>query len=165
VEGLIAVVVVHFRFSQFRRHDFSINKYFVVNPQIGSKVMKTQCTVALSMLAGAALGAAAIQTLHAQAKPPVYYIAENDVTNPDAYAKEYIPRVRALSKASGGRYIAAGKATSFEGEPPKSRVVVLAFDSMQQIEAYRNSAEFKEARKIGDKYAKFRTFAVEGVSQ
>lgn len=31
--------------------------------------MKTQYTVALSMIAGAALGAAAIQGLHAQAKP------------------------------------------------------------------------------------------------
>ena len=38
--------------------------------------MKTRYTVALSMIAGAALGAAAIQGLHAQAKPPVYAVAE-----------------------------------------------------------------------------------------
>ena len=38
--------------------------------------MKTYYTVGLSMLAGAALGAGAIQALHAQAKPPVYYVAE-----------------------------------------------------------------------------------------
>jgi hypothetical protein len=31
--------------------------------------MKTRYTVALSMLAGATLGAAAVQGLHAQAKP------------------------------------------------------------------------------------------------
>jgi len=50
------------------------------------ELMKTYCTVALSMLAGAALGGAAIQALHAQGKPPVYYVAKIDVTNPDAYS-------------------------------------------------------------------------------
>jgi hypothetical protein len=53
--------------------------------------MKTRFTVTLSILAGAALGAAAVQGLHAQAKPPIYYVAEIDVTNPDAYGKENMP--------------------------------------------------------------------------
>jgi uncharacterized protein (DUF1330 family) len=105
------------------------------------------------------------QGLHAQCKPPVYYVGENDVTDPDGYAKEYIPRARELIIAGGGRYVAAGKATSLEGEPPKSRIVVLAFDSMEKIQAWRNSAAFKEHRKIGDKYAKFRSYAVDGVPQ
>jgi hypothetical protein len=39
--------------------------------------MKTYYTVALSMFAGAALGAAAIQGLQAQAKPPVYTVTGN----------------------------------------------------------------------------------------
>ena len=42
--------------------------------------MKTKYTVALSMLAGMAIGAVVIQSLHAQAKPPVYMIALNEVT-------------------------------------------------------------------------------------
>ena len=46
--------------------------------------MKTKYTVALSMLAGAMLGAAAIQGLHAQTKPPIYYVAEIDTANLDA---------------------------------------------------------------------------------
>jgi hypothetical protein len=37
--------------------------------------MKTHYTIALSLLAGGALGAGAIQALHAQATPPVYVIA------------------------------------------------------------------------------------------
>jgi len=46
------------------------------------------------MLAGAAIGAAAVNGLHAQAKSPLYVVSEIDVTNPDAYGKEYsgIPR-------------------------------------------------------------------------
>jgi hypothetical protein len=43
--------------------------------------MKARGTVALSMLGGIALGAAGIQTLHAQAKPPVYMIAIHEVSN------------------------------------------------------------------------------------
>ena len=52
-----------------------------------------------------------------------------------------------------------------EGEPPKSRIVVIAFDSLEKIDAWRNSEAFKEDRRIGDKYAKFRAYAIEGVSQ
>ena len=35
----------------------------------------------------------------------------------------------------------------------------------EKVQAWRNSAEYKELRKIGDKYATFRAFAVEGVPQ
>jgi uncharacterized protein (DUF1330 family) len=133
--------------------------------------MKTYYTIALSMLAGAALGAVAIQGLHAQAKPPVYYIAEIDVTNPDAYAKEYAPKAQAIIKASGGRFLAIGgaaatgaKVTAFDGEPPK-RAVVQVWDSMEQILAWRAKPEYVELRKVGEKYAKFRSFAVDGVQQ
>ena len=128
--------------------------------------MKTYHTVTLAMLAGFGLGAVAVQGLHAQAKPPVYHILEIDVSNPDAYAKEFVPKVQALVKASGGRTLTAGgKVTPIEGEPQKSRVVVEQWESMEKIQAWRNSAEYKEIRKIGDKYAKFRSFAVEGLPQ
>jgi uncharacterized protein (DUF1330 family) len=131
--------------------------------------MKTRYTVIVSMLAGAALGAAAIQALHAQAKPPVYYVSEIDVTNPDAYAKEYAPKAQAIIKASGGRFVAIGgtaaagakPVVSFDGDPPK-RFVVQVWDSMDQIKAWRAKPEYIELRKVGNKYAKFRSFAVEG---
>ena len=135
--------------------------------------MKTRYTVALSMVAGAALGGAAIQGLHAQAKPPVYYVAEIEVTNPDAYAKEYAPKAQALIKAAGGKILAVGgaaatagaKLTGFDGEPPK-RAVVQVWDSMDKIQAWRNTPEYKALRKdVGDKYAKFRSYAIEGVPQ
>jgi uncharacterized protein (DUF1330 family) len=126
--------------------------------------MKPHCTIALAMLAGFGLGVVAVQSLHAQAKPPIYMIADNDVTNPEGYAKEYLPLAQPTIKAHGGRYVAAGKGTAIDGEPPKGRVVVLVWDSMEQLLGWRNSPEYVAARKIGEKYAKFRTFAVEGVS-
>ena len=43
--------------------------------------MKTYTTVTVAMLAGVGIGAVAVQTLHAQAKPPVYTVTEINVTN------------------------------------------------------------------------------------
>jgi uncharacterized protein (DUF1330 family) len=128
--------------------------------------MKIHYTVALAMLAGIALGAAAVQGLHAQAKPPVYLVSEIDVTNVDAYTKEYVPLARAAIKKSGGKPLAASQnVTMLEGTPQKSRVTINVFDTLEQAKASRNSAEYKDARKIGDKYAKFRAFTVEGLPQ
>jgi uncharacterized protein (DUF1330 family) len=128
--------------------------------------MKAQYSVPLAMLAGIGIGAAAVQTLHAQANPPVYYIAEIDVKDVDAYTKEFAPKAQATIKAAGGRLLAAGqKVTAFEGDPPKPRVAIQVWDSLEKIQAWRNSGEYKEARKIGDKYATFRAFAIEGLPQ
>ena len=62
------------------------------------------------MLAGTLIGAAGVSVLHAQAKPPVYLVTEIDVTNPDAYGKEFAPKAQATIKAAGGRQIAIGGA-------------------------------------------------------
>jgi uncharacterized protein (DUF1330 family) len=128
--------------------------------------MKTHYAVAFAMLAGVAVGAVAVQGLHAQVKPPVYVIGENDVTNVDAYTKDFVPLARASIKNSGGKPIAASQnVTSLEGAPQKSRVTINVFDSLEKAQAWRNGAEYKDARKIGDKYATFRAFVVEGVPQ
>ena len=127
--------------------------------------MKTRYTVALSMLAGAAVGALAIQGLYAQAKPPVYFVVENEIGDVQGYLKEYAARARDMIKANGGRYLAAGDATTFVGEPPKSRVAIFMFDDLQQIQTWLNSPEYKDIRKVGEKYAKFRNYAAPGVQQ
>jgi uncharacterized protein (DUF1330 family) len=51
------------------------------------------------------------------------------------------------------------------GEPPKSRVAIFAFDSIEQIQTFLNSPEYKELRKVGEKYAKYRNYAVPGIQQ
>lgn len=128
--------------------------------------MKTQNTVALAMLVGVALGATAVQGLHAEAKPPAYYIAEVTVSNPSAYLKEFAPKIEALAKADGGRFLVlGGKITPLAGKPLKSRIVISQWKSTKKIQAWYNSAKAKALYKIGDKYAKFRSFAVEGVPQ
>jgi uncharacterized protein (DUF1330 family) len=128
--------------------------------------MKTRYTVALSILAGVALGAAAVQALHAQAKPIAYVVAEIDVTNPEPYEKEYVPIAAKAITDGGGKYLVRGGETAaMYGEPPKPRIAVMAFESMEKAQAAFNSSAYQEAKKVGDKYANFRIYAVEGVSQ
>jgi len=127
--------------------------------------MNATCKLALAMIVGAGLGGAAIQGLHAQAKPPVYYVGENDVSNPEGYAKEYLPLVAVSIKAYGGRYLAAGKPVGIHGEPPKARVIILVWDNMEQLMRWFDSPENKNARKVGEQYARYRNFAVPGVAQ
>ena len=129
------------------------------------ETMKTYITVGLSMLAGAALGAAAIQTLHAQAKPAAYVIAEIDVKDQDGYAKDFAQAAAKALAENGSGYKAlarGGKTVAIFGDPPKNRIVINAFVDMDHALAAYNSPEYKAAKAVGDKYATFRTFAVEG---
>ena len=133
--------------------------------------MRIPCRSALLILGSALIGGLAVQSLHAQGKPPVYLIGEIDVTNPEGYAKEYLPRAREIIKAHGGKAIAAGgaagtgpKVVGIDGEPPK-RVVIYEYPSMDAVHAWRDDPQYQQVRKIGEKYATYHTFAVEGVPQ
>jgi uncharacterized protein (DUF1330 family) len=128
--------------------------------------MKRFLVPGLAMLTGVAIGATAVQGLHAQPKPPVYVVSEITVSNVDAYAKEYSPLAQAAIKKTGGKLVAISQnPTSLEGAPQKSRVTINVYDSLEQAQASRNSADYKAARAIGDKYATFRAFVVDGLPQ
>jgi uncharacterized protein (DUF1330 family) len=130
--------------------------------------MKTHYAVALSMLAGVGVGAIAVQGLHAQSRPPVYLITEIDVTDPENYGKEFAPKAQATIKAAGGRFILIGGTAGagakpvqpFEGTPPK-RITVQAWESMDALKSWYESADYQSALKIGRQYATFRRYAVE----
>src|SRR5215470_3418210 len=127
------------------------------------RIMKIQYTIALTLITGVAIGAVAVERLHAQAKPPVYVVTEINVTDPENYGKEFAPKAQASIKAAGGRQIAIGgtgganakAVTSIEGEAPK-RVTINVWDSMDAFNKWYNGAEYQAALKIGEKYAKFR---------
>jgi len=127
--------------------------------------MKTCLTVSLAMLTGMAIGGFAVQGLHAQAKPPGYVVAEIDLTNQEAFLKEYTPlAVKALADSGNKALARGGKVVAIEGAPPKSRIVINSFPSLDAAVAAYNSPAYKEARKIGNKYATFRLYAVEGLA-
>jgi uncharacterized protein (DUF1330 family) len=125
--------------------------------------MKTRFGMALSMTVGAALGGAAIQALHAEAKPAVYMIAINEVSDQERYAKEYVSPAQKSVKDHGGEYVAAGPGTQVAGNLPHGPVVILRWETMEALQGWRNSPEFQAALKIGEKYAKFNIVAVNGL--
>ncbi|MBU6457997.1 MAG: DUF1330 domain-containing protein [Bradyrhizobium sp.] len=122
--------------------------------------------IILGMLASFGLGAGVVEGLHAQASPPAYVISEIDVTNADAYAKEYVPLAnKALADSGQKRLVSGGKTISLSGAPPASRVVVSMFENLEKAKAAYSSPAYLEARKIGNQYGKLRIFAVEGIAQ
>ncbi len=131
--------------------------------------MKTYLAVSFGMVAGIAVGGFAVQGLHAQAKPPVYLVTEIDVTNPEAYGKEFAPKAQATVRAAGAKFTLVGGAagvgakpiSAIEGTPPK-RVTIQQWESMEALNKWYNSADYQEALKIGRQYATFRRYAVEG---
>ena len=70
--------------------------------------MKTRYTVALAMLVGVGVGGAAIQGLHAQAKPPAIVVIDiSDITDPEGFkAVTQRPTASTATVMQGGRYIA-----------------------------------------------------------
>lgn len=129
--------------------------------------MKTPHLIGLSMLAGVALGAIAIQGLHAQAKPPVYVIVDfSEITDPAGYAAlggRTSAAAASVMKDFGGRFLARTESiTALDGTPPK-RFVINAFDSTEKAQAWYNSPEQKQVNEIRTKTTKSRVFMVEGM--
>ena len=93
-------------------------------------------------------------------------ISEIDVIDKDAYAKEYVPlAVRALKESGQKQLAAGGKTVALSGDPPKARIVLSVFENLEKAQAAYTSPAYLEARKVGDKYARLRIFAVEGLPQ
>jgi predicted lipoprotein with Yx(FWY)xxD motif len=71
--------------------------------------MKTHYAVALSMLTGAMLAAAAVEALHAQATSSfIYLVTETDLTDikkMTEYDVTYGPKMSASVRAFGGRLV------------------------------------------------------------
>ena len=124
----------------------------------------------LVMLASVALGALGSEALRGEARPSAYLIGQIDVSDPAGYVKEYLPRAREIIKAHGGRLVAAAGAAAtgsqvvaIDGEAPK-RVVIYMYPSMETLQAWRNDPAYVQVRAIGERYAKYHTFAVEGAA-
>jgi uncharacterized protein (DUF1330 family) len=130
--------------------------------------MRTRYTIGLAMLSCTVLGALGSEALRAQARPPAYLVGQIDVSDPDGYATEYLPKAREIIKAHGGHLIAAAGAAAsgsqivpIDGDAPK-RVVIYTYPSMEALQAWRDDPEYVQVRRVGEKYAKYHTFAVEG---
>src|SRR5712692_3928756 len=126
--------------------------------------MNSKSKVALAVVAGAAFGAVAVQGLHAQAKPKAYIVSESEVLDAAA-AAAYSPVIQAAQKAAGGRsFRTTGKIVATVGTPPK-RVGLSEWDSLEQAQAWFNSAARKDLAPQRDKAIKIiRQYVVEAAN-
>jgi uncharacterized protein (DUF1330 family) len=123
----------------------------------------------LAGLAGVATGGIGLTAIHAQApsKPvaPAYYMADFELTDPEGI-RPYSAGVAATFEPFGGRFIVrGGEIAALEGERPKGRLVMIAFDSMEKAQAWYRSAEYQKLMPIRQRSGNSRTFIVEGTPQ
>jgi hypothetical protein len=70
--------------------------------------MKTRFSTVLALLAGCAIGAVAVQGIHAAGGPPAYLVTEIGVSDLDAYQKEYVPVVQASHERVSVKWVVSG---------------------------------------------------------
>jgi len=93
---------------------------------------------------------------------PAYVIAEVEVTDAEAY-KAYAEKAPGVTLPAGGRYLArAGHVEAFEGEPPRSRVVIIEFDDMEKARAFYYGKAYQELVPLRQAASRGRLFLVEG---
>ena len=129
--------------------------------------MKQTAKLTLTLLTGFALGAGAIQGLHAQApaKKPAYVVAEVQVTDPPVF-QDYAKKAGETIKAARGHVLVPpSNAESKEGAPLAGKIVVLAFDSLADAEKWYNEPPYHPLIAERQKAAKTRRYFVEGVAQ
>jgi uncharacterized protein (DUF1330 family) len=104
--------------------------------------MDRRIGLGLTLLAGVAIGATAIQGLHAQGKPPAYIVIPIlKIKDAAAFKAAIVDRPNATTElaAAGGHYVVhSQKFIKVDGDPPE-RLVILAFDSVEKAQAYLNT--------------------------
>jgi uncharacterized protein (DUF1330 family) len=124
--------------------------------------MNAKLQITLALVAGTAVGATAVQVLHAQGKPKAYQVTELEIIDEEAW-KTFVTAVRAAQQTASGRNLrtARGKVVGFVGTPPKN-VGITEFDSLDAAVAYRNGPAFKDLEPQRSKAIKIvRQYAVE----
>ena len=118
--------------------------------------MKTRYTLALSLLAGVALGGLSVQGLHAQAKLKAYSIGEIIPIAGATISPSYLAAARKALADAGGRSMGTLKGRIFhaEGEAPPIGVAMTEWDSADAATAFFQSKAWKDLAPEGEKTAK-----------
>lgn len=94
---------------------------------------------------------------------PAYIIVDIDIVDPVGY-EQYKNLAGATVEKYGGKYIVrGGKSEVLEGEWRPKRIVILQFDSIARAEAWLNSEEYREPRKMRHRTARTNMIVVEGM--
>ena len=126
--------------------------------------MRSKFGNAMVMLAGAALGALAVEGLHAQgAILKAYVVSENEILDASAQAA-YLPTARKLIEEAHGRALrtAAGRVVQIEGGAPPKSAALTEWNSVDDAVAFYKSKAWTDLAPQRDKAVKvIRRYAVE----
>ena len=93
---------------------------------------------------------------------PVYLIIDITVIDQDVY-EEYVERVPAVVEQYGGRYLVrGGEVAVLTGDWHPQRIVVVEFDSSEQVQAFYASAEYQALAPLREQSTNSRAILVEG---
>ena len=122
--------------------------------------MRSNFRIAMVLFAGVAIGAIAVQGLHAQgAKLKAYSVSESEVLDATAQAA-YLAAARKAQEAHGHTLrTAAGRVVQMEGGPAPKCVGIVEWDSLDDAVAFYKSkawadlaAERNKAVKLAQRY-------------
>jgi uncharacterized protein (DUF1330 family) len=107
--------------------------------------MNTKSKMVLAVVAGAALGAAAVQGLHAQAKLKAYSVGEVELIG-GPLSSDYLSSVRKAIEDAHGRALRTvnGRVVSIEGAPPPKNVAIVEWDSVDDALAFYKSKAWND---------------------
>jgi len=128
--------------------------------------MRSRLALTLAMLAGFALGAVAVQSVHAQRSGPGAY-AIIDITEVDApqSLNEVLPKLAPSVAAFGGKFVTRTEnILGLDGVPPL-RFFIIAFDNMDKAKAWNASAAQQEVNGIRKQTTDSRAFLVESMAE
>jgi uncharacterized protein (DUF1330 family) len=121
-----------------------------------------RCLICASVLVVALIGGVG-EIAASNGKAPAYYIADFEVTDREAI-KPYSERVESTFAPFSGRYIVrGGQMDQLEGQPSKGRLVIIAFDSIEQARAWYNSQAYAALRPIRQRSGHTNALIVEGI--
>jgi uncharacterized protein (DUF1330 family) len=119
--------------------------------------------IPLAILAGAALGAVAMQGLHAQAKLKAHSVGEIETLDATAQAA-YLPAARKAIEAAHGRALrtAGGRVVQIDGGPAPKSAAIVEWDSLDDAVAFYKSKAWADLAPQRDKATKvIRRYVVE----
>jgi uncharacterized protein (DUF1330 family) len=126
--------------------------------------MRTKYAIGLALLAGTALGAATMQVINAQTKPPAFLIFDSEVRDQAAYQPFLQTAVKEI-QSQGGKFLVRGaKPEVLSGPPTPNIISVSQWNDKESIKRFFESEAIKPVREAQSKYTNTRLLIVEGVT-
>lgn len=92
-----------------------------------------------------------------------YIIANVEVTDPVGF-QEYVSQAPPIVAKYGGKYLVrGGQVEQGEGDWDIHRVVIIQFDTMEQLKKWYHSDEYSEPMKLRIRSTNTRSIMVEGI--